>query len=136
MIEHHSAGAVVFIDRRVLVLRRKDRTEWVFPKGHIEHGERSQDTAIREVREETGLDVSLVGPLGSTEYTFRQGSRRHHKVVDWFLGLRVAGDVELEPWFSEWRLVEPVEASRLLTHAEDRETLARALDALKEDFAR
>ena len=132
VIEHHSAGAVVFIDHRVLVLRRRDRNEWVFPKGHLERGELSQEAAIREVREETGLDVSLVGPLGSTEYTFRQGSRIHHKVVDWFLGLRVAGDVRLEPFFAEWRLGEPAQARLLLTHPEDRETLARAIASFNE----
>jgi len=136
MKEHHSAGAVVIADGRVLILRRSDREEWVFPKGHLEPGERPEDAAVREVREETGLEVTLSAPLGSTEYRFRQGSRTHHKVVDWFLAAASSGEIELEPFFSAWRLEEEAEASRLLTHPEDRETLARALDALKEDLAR
>jgi len=132
MIEHHSAGAIVFIGKRVLVLRRRDRDEWVFPKGHLERGEQSRDAAVREVREETGLAVSLVRPLGSTEYTFRLGSHRHHKVVDWFLGVWVAGEVRLEPLFAEWRLDEPAQAGRLITHPEDRETLSRAVALMEE----
>jgi diadenosine hexaphosphate hydrolase (ATP-forming) len=132
MIEHHSAGAVVIIDLRVLLLRRRDRSEWVFPKGHLEHGERPEDAAVREVREETGLEISIAGPLGSTEYTFRHRSRMHHKVVDWFLGLRVSGEVILEPLFAEWTLEDPVEASRLLTHPEDRGTLALAVGSMNE----
>lgn len=133
MVEHHSAGAVVIIDRHVLLLRRIDRNEWVFPKGHLERGERPEDAAVREVREETGLEIALLGHLGLTEYTFRRKSRTHHKVVDWFLGLRLSGEIHLEPWFAEWRLDTAADASTRLTHPEDRETLARALSTLHED---
>ena len=133
MKEHHSAGAVVIADGRVLILRRSDREEWVFPKGHLEPGERPEDAAVREVREETGLEVTLSAPLGSTEYRFRQGSRIHHKVVDWFLAARSSGEIELEPFFSAWRLEEEADASERLTHPEDRETLGRAMAALRKD---
>jgi 8-oxo-dGTP pyrophosphatase MutT (NUDIX family) len=56
---HESAGAVVMIDGRCLVLRRADRGQWVFPKGHVEAGERAEDAAVREVREETGYEVEV-----------------------------------------------------------------------------
>jgi diadenosine hexaphosphate hydrolase (ATP-forming) len=127
--EHHSAGALVFIDERVLVLRRVDRDEWVFPKGHLEPGEQPGEAAVREVREEAGLTVRLVGSLGTTEYDFRQGRRRQHKRVDWFRAERDAGEISLEPLFCEWRLADRTEAMVLLTHAQDRATAARAFAA-------
>ena len=130
-IEHRSAGAVVIVDHRVLLLRRSDRDEWVFPKGHLETGETPEDAAVREVREETGLEIALAGGLGTTEYTFRRRNRTHHKVVDWFLGLRVAGEIRLEPWFADWSLDEAGEARSRLTHPEDRGTLAKALAAFE-----
>ncbi len=130
-VEHHSAGALVFMAGRVLVLRRNDREEWVFPKGHLETGETAEHAAIREVREEAGIDVRLSGALGWTEYTFRHGRRQHHKHVDWFLAALVAGEVTLEPLFCEWRLVDEPGVSALLTHPEDRETAARAFEALR-----
>jgi len=129
-IEHHSAGALVLVDGRMLVVRRSDREEWVFPKGHLEAGELPEAAAIREVREETGLEVRLVGPLGSTEYTFRHGNRRHHKRVDWFLAERIAGEISLEPLFREWRLADEPGVLALLTHAEDHETAVRAFSTV------
>ena len=131
-VEHHSAGALVFIDGRVLVLRRNDREEWVFPKGHLEAGELPEQAAIREVREEAGVEVRLLGPLGSTEYSYRHGKRLHHKHVDWFLATRVAGEVRIERVFSDWRLLDEPGVLALLTHPEDRRTAARAFEALKE----
>lgn len=130
-VEHHSAGALVFVDGRVLVLRRNDREEWVFPKGHLEAGELPEQAAIREVREEAGIEVRLLGPLGSTEYGFRHGRRLHHKRVDWFLAARVAGEVSLEPLFCDWRLLDEPGVIALLTHPEDRETAARAFEAIR-----
>lgn len=58
-----SCGAVVYcqIDNEIKYLLACERSGyWVFPKGHMEAGESEQDTALREVKEETGLDVTLV----------------------------------------------------------------------------
>jgi 8-oxo-dGTP pyrophosphatase MutT (NUDIX family) len=62
-------GAVVFReeDDRLLVLlvrSKKDPSIWVFPKGHVEAGESAAQTAIRETREETGVEGELAGPIG------------------------------------------------------------------------
>jgi 8-oxo-dGTP pyrophosphatase MutT (NUDIX family) len=122
---HQSAGAVVMIIGRCLALRRADRDEWVFPKGHLEEGERPEDAAIREVREETGLEIEITGSLGTTRYEF--GPRRqHHKRVDWFLGRPVGGGLALERIFGESSLLDADGAQAVLTHAADREVAARA----------
>jgi glycogen(starch) synthase len=125
IIFHQSAGAVVMIDRRCLVLRRADRDEWIFPKGHLEQGESSEDAAIREAREETGLEIEIVEELGSTRYAFGR-HREQHKRVDWFLARSVGGALGIEPLFAESALLDADEAQSVLTHAADREVAARA----------
>ncbi len=129
MKEHHSAGAVIVVDGRVLVLRRSDRDEWVLPKGHLEPGERPEDAALREAREETGLDVRLLAPLGSTEFKYRTGRRANHKVVDWFAAEPVAGEIRLEALFAEWLLLDEPAARARLSHREDLDLVSRALAA-------
>jgi diadenosine hexaphosphate hydrolase (ATP-forming) len=127
-IFHESAGAVVMIGDRCLVLRRDD--EWVFPKGHLEQGERPEDAATREVREETGLEVRIIQPIGSTRYGFgERADAANRKRVYWFLATSDTNAIRLEPTFSEALVLDREEAARLLTHAADREVAERAFDA-------
>ena len=127
-IFHESAGAVVMIGDHCLVLRRGD--EWVFPKGHLEQGERPEDAAIREVREETGLEVRILQPIGSTRYGFgERADAAHRKRVYWFLAQSNANAIRLEPPFSESLVLDREEAARVLTHAADREVAQRAFEA-------
>lgn len=130
-IFHESAGAVVMIGDRCLVLRRG--REWVFPKGHLEQGERPEDAAIREVREEAGLEVRIIQPIGSTRYEFgAPADPGHRKRVYWFLAESDANAIRLEPPFSEAAVLDREEAGRILTHAADRELARRAFDAAAE----
>jgi diadenosine hexaphosphate hydrolase (ATP-forming) len=124
---HETAGAVVIADGGWVVLRRGG--EWVFPKGHIEAGETPVETAIREVHEEAGLQIEVIAPLGTTRYEFSSdgGTVRNRKVVHWFLARRIAGMLRAAPPFVQARVVEPVEALRLLTHQEDRDLAERAM---------
>jgi len=129
-IFHESAGAVVMIGDRCLALRRGD--EWVFPKGHLERGERPEDAAIREVREETGLEVRILQPIGSTRYEFEApADSAHRKRVYWFLAEGDANAIRLEPPFSEAAVLDREEAGRILTHETDRELAGRAFDAAR-----
>jgi 8-oxo-dGTP pyrophosphatase MutT (NUDIX family) len=63
----HAGGVVVKPGpdgpRYLLVRARRDPTQWVFPKGHVEPGETLEDTAVREVREESGVEARVVEPL-------------------------------------------------------------------------
>ncbi len=122
-----SAGGVVFRGDEVLLLQRRTG-EWVLPKGHIDEGESEPETAVREVREETGLVVEAIEPLGATQYRFTNNSGRLvHKTVHWFLMECQGGELAVEPLFRQARFVRPEEALRLLTFANDRMLLSRAL---------
>lgn len=71
-----SCGAVVYNDnggeKKFLLIRNKRSAHWGFPKGHIEPGETKQETAIREVLEETGLNIEILpGFVKTSEYTIQ-----------------------------------------------------------------
>ncbi|HZT07833.1 MAG TPA: NUDIX domain-containing protein [Chloroflexota bacterium] len=61
-----AGGIIVWRDR--IVLRRTLRGEWVFPKGWVDPGETLEETAIREVREETGVKAEIIGQAGTAPY--------------------------------------------------------------------
>ena len=88
MIEATSCGGVVIYRGKILTLYKsyKNKYEgWVLPKGTVEEGEEFQDTAIREVREETGVQASIVKYIGKSKYTFSIPEDTVEKEVHWFL---------------------------------------------------
>lgn len=97
-----SAGGVVVRDGargpEVVLISVGAPPRWQLPKGLIEAGESPEITALREVREETGIAAELVAPLEPIDYwyvaTARDGTRvRIHKQVHFFLMRRVGGSV-------------------------------------------
>lgn len=88
MIEATSCGGVVIYRGKILTLYKsyKNKYEgWVLPKGTVEPGEEFQDTAIREVLEETGVQASIVKYIGKSQYTFSVPEDTVEKEVHWFL---------------------------------------------------
>ena len=91
-VEETSAGGVV-LDRhdrkaQVALIARRDRRGrlvWSLPKGHRESGETLEQTAMREVREETGITATIVRSLGSIDCWFMADGTRVHKTVHHFL---------------------------------------------------
>ena len=135
-----SAGGVVLAEMRpdapvALVAHRSARgsLQWTLPKGAREEGETVAETALREVREETGLEAELIGPLDTIDYWFVWAPERtrYHKFVHYFL-MRFAGgdfsqrDHEMEDaaWF------EPDEARRRMAFANERKLLDLIPDVL------
>jgi 8-oxo-dGTP pyrophosphatase MutT (NUDIX family) len=88
VIREFSAGGLVIRNMRgrphLAVVRVRDEI-LALPKGHPEKGESSQDAALREVREETGLDATPVEKLGDIKYWYARDGDRVMKIVSFFL---------------------------------------------------
>lgn len=88
-----SAGVILISEHeevpKALIIRVRVRELYEIPKGHIEDGETAEIAALRELREETGVDVPvMLGPyLGDLEYRFKSFGKRVHKRVQYFLGI-------------------------------------------------
>jgi 8-oxo-dGTP pyrophosphatase MutT (NUDIX family) len=67
VLRHFTVAVFVVHQRRVLLHYHRKLGKWLPPGGHIEDNELPDDAALREVREETGVDVELVGPYGLVE---------------------------------------------------------------------
>ena len=99
----------------VALIATRSKTRWGLPKGAVSEGETSEQAALREVREETGIEAEIVRPLDTIEYFFRAGDTLIRKRVDFYLMRYVAGD--LTPQLSEVDDVEWVELSSSLQRA-------------------
>jgi 8-oxo-dGTP pyrophosphatase MutT (NUDIX family) len=109
-----------------------ERVRWQLPKGIVDPGETPELTAVREVREEAGIDAELLAPLEVVEYWYvgdeRGGGRvRFHKYVHFFLLRYVAGDVaHHDHEVNESRWVEISDAASMLAFANERGVVERA----------
>jgi 8-oxo-dGTP pyrophosphatase MutT (NUDIX family) len=107
--------------------RERDGVTWTLPKGTPIPGETTEETATREVTEETGLQVEIVRPFDSIHYTFVQGRTRIHKTVHYYLMAPTGGDLARHDHeFDEVRWIGFEDASSLLTFETERALVARA----------
>jgi 8-oxo-dGTP pyrophosphatase MutT (NUDIX family) len=130
-----SAGGVVFrrdgADREVLLCGRSADGLWCLPKGTPERGESMEETALREVREETGIEVETTGMVGDIRYWFSrpQEGVRYYKTVRHFLFRPVGGDLSLHDHeFDDVRWFPIQEALRLMTYRNEGRILRQAVE--------
>ena len=99
IIREYSAGGLVFDTLgRVAIIARHSRSchlEWCLPKGHIEKGETPQETAVREIHEETGIVGEVVDSIATIDYWFTGTSHRVHKLVHHFALRYVSGNLSV-----------------------------------------
>ena len=123
-----SAGGIVVrfddgVPSFVAGARRRDRDllTWTLPKGTPHAGETREQTAVREVAEETGLEVRITDVLPSIEYWFIQRGTRIHKTVHYFLMEPIGGDLgRHDHEFDQVRWVRFDEAGSLLSFETER----------------
>jgi 8-oxo-dGTP pyrophosphatase MutT (NUDIX family) len=117
--------------------RERDGSSWTLPKGTPVPAETLEETALREVTEETGLEVRIVAPIDHIEYDFVQGGARIHKTVHFWLMESVGGDLSRHDHeFAEVRWVPLVEAPGLLTFETERLLVEQAARMIGVDGAR
>jgi len=127
MLEFSAGGVVVDAGGRVLLIRARDlrnRSVWTLPKGAPAAGESIVDTAMREVREETGYRCEVVRELEPVTYWFQRNGRRVKKTVRWYLmrPLEKIGEHDHEVDEVSW--VEREEALARVRYESDRRLLA------------
>ncbi len=132
-----SAGGVVFRESgdrfEVALIARKNHTIWCLPKGKVEKGESAEETARREVKEETGLEGELVKKVNSIHYFYssREEKTRFSKTVDFYLFRYKSGDIrdhDDEVDGVEWFDIDKAIAK--LTYSSEKETVEKAKEAL------
>lgn len=131
-----SAGGVVISggegDYDVVLVTPLHRRVWCLPKGTLESGESAEEAALREVREETGLEARIIEKLDAITYWFYTPSRtRVHKVVHFYLMRCLGGDVARHDHeIAEVRLFPLLEAPGLMAYRGERGVVEKAVERL------
>jgi len=139
-----SSGGVIFKRRdhsfEVALISKKKGKVWCLPKGHVEEGESLKETAVREVREETGLSGEVVERIGDVIYWYSNKSKEGElikifKRVYFFLLKYVDGETgnhDFEVENAQWFKIE--EARKILSYKNERDIMKKAEKILKKNL--
>jgi 8-oxo-dGTP pyrophosphatase MutT (NUDIX family) len=135
-----SAGGLVVRERDgefdLAVIKPRGRTVWALPKGHVDKGETPEQTAQREVLEETGIKARLEAPLGDVHYVYQFGGQKIFKQVHFFLFRYQEGEIDqldkrMRIEVEEARWVPLAEATKTLAYRGEKEMAAKAVAYLQ-----
>lgn len=133
-----SAGGIVFQKTKKgikIAFLLDPFNKWTFPKGHVEKGEKTASAALRETREEMGIeDLKIVEKLGPIDFWFRWKGELIHKIVYYFL-MKVKTGAETRPQKKEGiKEVKWIDIDRALefsSYKDVRPALKKAIKILK-----
>ncbi len=131
-----SAGGIVYKKEKgkayILVSQHSGHHGWVFPKGrigdHVEN-ENKEETALREVKEETGVEGKILKPLKPITYFYKWEGKSIKKTVYYFLMEYLSGDITNHDWEMEnveWLSIDEVE--KRLSYPSDRKVWQEAVN--------
>lgn len=136
MKNEFSSGGIVYKENQFLLvensrMKNPDEKWWGFPKGHLEAGESTEQAAVREVEEETGIKSEIIQKIGQSKYTLTKNEEQIFKVVTIYLMKYLSG--ELNPQIEEvsnviWLPYE--EALKKLTYPGDKDLLRKAKELM------
>lgn len=123
-----SAGGVVIDKNKMLLIRVTNlagEKVWTLPKGHFEKGESAEETAKREVQEETGYECEIINKLDKTEYFYKKNNKLIKKSVSWFLmkPIKKVGEPDKEVEDIAWIDVKTVK--NVLSYDSDKKLLGK-----------
>ena len=131
-IRAESSGGVVFRgepgELQVVLVGRTEQGTWALPKGTPMPGETREQTALRETREETGLDVSIIEPIDRIDYWFVMRHSRVYKTVYYYLMVATGGDTSRhDPEYDRvaWFMVD--QALNAMSYPNEADMVRRAI---------
>lgn len=138
MKREFSAGGIVFKKTpngpkflliKNMAMRDPNKSYWGFPKGHLNEGESSKEAALREVKEEVGLEVEIVEKVGQSSYIFQNKGEKIFKIVSMFLMQAKEGEILIQDSeIQEAKWIEPQEVLKLLSFSNDKKLFQKALE--------
>ena len=139
-----SSGGVIFRENpdgvvEVALIARRNASIWCLPKGLIEDSETPEETALRETREETGLDSRILEKIGEISYNFysREDKSRVEKRVHFFLQQYIGGDEKNHDWeVDEVRWYPLEKALEILKYENERLIMKRAAELIGEKYTK
>lgn len=137
MINATSCGGVVIFRGKVLLLYKNYRNKyegWVLPKGTVEQGETHEQTALREVLEESGAKATIVKYIGKSEYSFSVPENVVEKEVHWYLMMADSyySKPQREEYFVDSGFYKYHEAYHLLRFPNEKQILEKAFKEYNE----
>lgn len=137
MTEATSCGGVVIFRGKILLLYKKYKNRydgWVLPKGTVEQGETHEQTALREVKEETDVNPSIIQYVGKSEYSFYSFQEQIIKSVHWYLmeAKNYYSKPQKEEYFVDSGYYKFHEAYHMLKFPNEKEILKEAYEAYQQ----
>ena len=133
----HSAGGVIYKKTdntfEIALIAIKGKTIWTLPKGIIDAGEKTEETAVREIEEETGLTGMVTDLLGQKSYWFflKDENVKYRKTVTYFLLKHVAGNIKKHcPEVDDAIWIDIDEAIKQLSYKNDRDIVEKAREKI------
>ncbi len=133
-----SSGGVVYKKEdgriEIALTNHDERKVWSLPKGLVEKGESLEETALREVNEETGLTGEIVGEIDKIDYWFywKPKNTRYHKFVHFYLVKHTGGDSSKHDWeVTEVRWFPIDEAIETLSYKDEKVVVEKAKDMIE-----